>query len=674
MTPTNEVDLILQKVNIADVIGRYIEVQKKGNSYVAVCPFHDDSSPSLSISVDKKIFKCFPCGVGGNAITFVQKFKSLSFQEALAEVGKTVGVDIKVFSKSKPKYSSMQERIISINEDAMDYFSTMLFTKEGKAARNYLQGRKISLKEVRTYNIGFAKSKYDLYDYLHNTKKYSLKEIEESVLFRKKGLTMLPTFFNRLIFPIRDFEGKVIGFSGRVLEKTDSVPKYLNTSENLVFKKSHLAYNFSNAESAIRVRDEIILLEGYMDVISLNRIEIKNAIAIMGTSLSEFQIKEFKKLTSNFTIFLDGDAPGVAATIKLIKQLYFYNVNVKVVINETENDPDELIQSGNKNKVLEMLERKKIPVEFAISVASKKIEANDSFETKNEVSKIVYEILQLEKAETTKSWAIKSFAELLKVSEQSVQAEFEKFCNENILKENISKENKNSEVPTKKFVVDDFELMADEFEVMSYSDSNSEFIMNTDDAFVGEEVYIEKQLTTHNKSDLTLKRKTPAYHQACSVIILGILYNNEFILNNRTIVATVDEKTSSLLETLFDIKSEHPEFTKEEILNELGLDKNKNKMKTLKEIFNSRNNIFEINSPKPSMKLVSDAFKEILKTNKNIGVQDFCMKILKLAQQIDNIYRENISEEEKTNKTKMLIETMEAVTKSKDELIAKKEI
>jgi DNA primase len=290
---TNDVEIILQKANIADVIGRYIEIQKKSNSYVAVCPFHDDSSPSLNISVEKKIFKCFACGVGGNAIGFVQRFKSVTFQEALRIVGEYVGIKIKSYQKQDLKYSFDQEKIFEINAAAMEYFATLLYTQGSEPARKYLSARKITLDQIREFNIGYAKSKYALFNYLKDEKGFSEIELLKSSLFVKKGLEYYPVFFNRIIFPIRNIDGKVIGFSGRVLTNDKDTVKYLNTSENSVFKKSHLAYNFNNALSSIRVKNKIIILEGYMDVISLNSIDIKNAVAIMGTSLSEYQINEF---------------------------------------------------------------------------------------------------------------------------------------------------------------------------------------------------------------------------------------------------------------------------------------------------------------------------------------------------------------------------------------------
>ncbi|KAJ3634472.1 hypothetical protein Zmor_016453 [Zophobas morio] len=577
MTPTSEVDLILQKANIADVIGRYIEVIKKGNSYVAVCPFHDDSSPSLNISTEKKIFKCFACGVGGNAIGFVQRFKSLSFPEALAEVGKSVGVDIKVNSNIKPKYSTIQEKIIAINEDAVNYFSTMLFTKEGEGARKYLEDRKVSLQEIRTYDIGFAKQKYNLYNYLREKKNYSVAEIEASALFRKSGLTYLPIFFNRLIFPITDFDGKVIGFSGRVIEKKENVPKYLNTSENPLFKKSHIAYNFHNAESAIRIKNEIIILEGYMDVISLNRIGVKNSVAIMGTSLSEFHIKEFQKLTSNFTIFLDGDGPGVNATFKLIKQLSNYDLKIKVVFNQTNLDPDELIRDGEKQKVIDMIEKAKLPSEFALEVAREKISTDDSLEKKDEALKNVFEILQFDKSEVHANNIQNMLATLLNVDVVSIKNEFAKFISENKKVErkssnmNVEEKKVQQNIQQVKHVQDEMDLIAEQMQNDHFDyDSNvieeSYFIPNE---LPIEEITNEMVPKIFVGTGLDFEYKSPTYYFAVYILVIAILNNLDLVKNNTTITALLDGECRNLLQTIFDIKNEHPEYSEREILIEL---------------------------------------------------------------------------------------------------------
>lgn len=616
MTPTNDADVILQKANIADVIGRYIEVQKKGNSYVAVCPFHDDSSPSLNISVDKKIFKCFACGVGGNVLTFVQRLKSLSFPETLAEVGKLVGVEVRTFAPAKQKYSTIQEKIISINEAAMNYFSTMLFTKDGKHAREYLESRKISLKDIRSYNIGFAKSRYDLYDYLHDVKKFSIKEIEESVLFRKKGLTYLPTFFNRLIFPIRDFDGSVIGFSGRVIEKVEGVPKYLNTSENVIFKKSHLAYNFSNAESSIRVKDEIIILEGYMDVISLNRVDIKNVVAIMGTSLSEHQVNEFKKVTRNFTIFLDGDEPGINATLKLIKQISHYDINIKVVLNKTGLDPDELIKAGDKNKVVDMIAQKKHPTEFAIEIAKLRIEKNNSFESKDLASKMFFEVLNLEQSETHISNSLKIFSEVIGSSEESVKIEFEKFCESQPKQKKVISNSKNKNTIEKNYLNEVSHAVDESIDMMQgYNADDFENVYSEDEQVYVEDVYISQ----HNPVKTILKVddiKIPTLNNldsALAKILIGVLDKYEIIDRNTSAIATLEPKVYSLIDTIWKIQKENPEFGRNEILNELQNEKYKNHFSLLQKIFRSN---LKANYTKKSMsKIIGDSLKAIEKYN-----------------------------------------------------------
>ncbi|AOG60617.1 DNA primase [Spiroplasma helicoides] len=384
-----QIDNLIQTANIVDIIGQYVDIQKKGRNYLAVCPFHDDSDPSLNISPDKKIFKCFVCGTGGNVISFVQEFKNINFFEALSIVSKEANFRIDGLNdfSSKPKHTTEQEKLYEINKKATMFFNGMIATNFAKRAKEYLANRNITKKEITKFQIGYCPKEAELYEYLLKNN-FEQKDILNSGLIYSKGVNYKCFFEGRIIFPITDEDGNVIGFSGRAFNEGDT-PKYKNSSENLVFKKSHLAYNFFNVKNQLRIKNEVLILEGFMDVISLERIGIKNSIAIMGTSFTDYHIKLISKYTKNFKLFLDGDKAGVNATIKTAKFLMDRKINVSIILNETGKDPDELVVSGKINEINNMIDNAKHPIDFVIEYFSKELSLNDSSKTTEFIKNVV---------------------------------------------------------------------------------------------------------------------------------------------------------------------------------------------------------------------------------------------------------------------------------------------
>ncbi|KAF5275528.1 hypothetical protein FQR65_LT16626 [Abscondita terminalis] len=412
-----QIDNIIQKADISEIIGKFLDLKKKGKDFIAVCPFHDDSSPSLSISVDKKVFKCFPCGVGGNVITFVKEFKNINFFKAVKEVADICNIKLEgyVETEEKSKYSISQKKIIEINKLASSYFITMLYKNQNKFIVDYLKQRNLSVSEIVKYKIGFAPKKYELINFLKENN-FTEEEIFESGLINFTNNKLNYFFYNRIIFPIFDEEENILGFSGRVFD--DSNPKYKNSSENILFKKSELAYNINSAKNYFR-NEGIILLEGFMDVISLERIGIKNSIAIMGTSISNYHLKLFGNYSKKIKIFLDGDKPGINAAIKISKKFLENDFNVTVVQNDSLKDPDELISEGQSNKVIELINNTKHPVDFVIDHYSKELNISDV----NKVNEFIEEIidtLKYVKNETIVNIAINKISEITKLDKEVI--------------------------------------------------------------------------------------------------------------------------------------------------------------------------------------------------------------------------------------------------------------
>ncbi|WP_342268618.1 DNA primase [Spiroplasma endosymbiont of Aspidapion aeneum] len=351
---------VLDSVSISSVIGHYIDIQKKGTDYRCVCPFHNDSTPSMNISESKKIFKCFSCDTSGNAITFLTQFKNISQIDAIREIIQNENIDIKLDGIN---LQNNKEFIIKkINNSANDVFKAILFTKQGREALNYLKNtRKLSYDIIEYFDIGFCCDKDFLLEYLQK-ENFQLKDIETSNLITYYNNKKYNFFADRIVFPIKDIENNTIGFSGRILSDDKTKSKYINSKEGIIFKKSELLYNIFNAKKYIIDSRNVFILEGFMDVIALHRIGIKNAIAIMGTNISDFQIKQLSSLNSpTFTIFLDGDDAGVSATMKIIKKLLQNNKKINIIVNDTENDPDELLNKGD-DKYLKAITSKPISI------------------------------------------------------------------------------------------------------------------------------------------------------------------------------------------------------------------------------------------------------------------------------------------------------------------------
>ncbi|WP_339023183.1 DNA primase [Spiroplasma endosymbiont of Crioceris asparagi] len=422
----------LDQLDIADVIGSFIQIEKHGRNFRAVCPFHNDSDPSLQITPSKKIFKCFPCGVGGTAISFVQKYKNINFYEAVDFLATKYNIKIKnfKFEKREKKYSDAEEKLFALNEELKKIFMAQKIVRNAKEYLEYLKSRKFTDADIKKFEIGiFNIPPGELYKILIK-KSHDEQTIIDSGIIYKKGTSFDSNYFNRIVFPILNEDGKTIGFSARTIIK-DEKPKYINSRENLIFKKSHLLYNYFHASEFIRQKNEVIILEGFMDVIALNRIGIKNAIAIMGTNLSDEQIKIISHSTKKFKLFLDGDDPGINATIKAAKKLLDFNYDVEIVKNPTDKDPDELVIENKTKEINDMIANPNHVVDFTINYYKAKTDFSDI----KSVDKFISECLDLLKRignPIVQKMGIQKISELSKVDINSLSDQLAKLSGVNI--------------------------------------------------------------------------------------------------------------------------------------------------------------------------------------------------------------------------------------------------
>lgn len=350
MIPEEVIDNVRSAVNIVDVVSRYVQLRKAGKNLFGICPFHDEKTPSFSVSEDKQIFHCFSCGRGGNVFKFLMDLEKISFPEAVRRVAEfgNVPLDDKYVKKSpKSAYSAAQSEMIGLYEKAAElYHHVLVNTQLGEKALAYLKKRGITEADLQDFDLGFAPADQDLLLSFLKEQQIDQKQMQDSGLFIETADGSLKDrFFNRIMFPIKDNNGKIVAFSGRSLVKDDQHPKYLNSPETSIFNKGKVLYNFSQARPEIVQKKTVILYEGFMDVIAAHRAQVANGIATMGTSLTEDHVRALKRVASRVVICFDGDEPGqraIAKAIALIKQIS--DLQISVIFIPDNRDPDEYVR------------------------------------------------------------------------------------------------------------------------------------------------------------------------------------------------------------------------------------------------------------------------------------------------------------------------------------------
>lgn len=376
---TQKIELIKSKVNIVDVIGKYLKLNKKGKNYWVVCPFHEDSNPSMSISPEKQIYKCFSCNAAGNVFMFLQKYKNIDFLTSLQEAAKIANIDLKSINIDFNHKKNIKHPFILINEITLNFYQYQLTTELGKEAIQYLKSRNITKDQIDYFKIGFAPKNNQLLDYLLMQGYEKQELIDAGIAKLSENNEIKDMFSNRIVFPIFNLQNECIGFSARnFLTTKNNNFKYINSPETEVFKKSELLYNLNNVINSNQ--KFLYLVEGYMDVIALNSKKINNVIAIMGTNLTQKHITILKKINKEIKILLDGDNPGKLAAYKIATNCLLNDFTVKIINNTTNLDPDELINKNTKefNKIIN---DEIHPLQFAIDLFKKNYDfTKDSFQ------------------------------------------------------------------------------------------------------------------------------------------------------------------------------------------------------------------------------------------------------------------------------------------------------
>ncbi len=369
------IEEVRSKNDIVDVISGYVRLQKKGSSYFGLCPFHNEKSPSFSVSRQKQMYYCFGCGAGGNVFTFLMEYENYTFQEALKYLADRAGVELpeEDYSKEARERADTKSILLEINKLAAQYFYVQLKSEQGKTAMNYLKKRELSDDTIKAFGLGYS-NKYgdDLYRYL-KSKGYS------DTLISKAGLISIDEkqgaydkFWNRVMFPIMDANSRVIGFGGRVMG--DAKPKYLNSPETLIFDKSRNLYGLHRARRT--KKSYFLLCEGYMDVISLHQAGFTNAVASLGTALTPGHASLIKRYVQEVYLTYDSDEAGTKAALRAVPILKGVGIVAKVIRMDPYKDPDEFIKNLGAEAFEERIQKAKNGFMFSLEILSKNYNMN----------------------------------------------------------------------------------------------------------------------------------------------------------------------------------------------------------------------------------------------------------------------------------------------------------
>ena len=352
LVSNDEINAIRAKADIISIVGSYIPLTQKGKNYFCVCPFHDDHSPSMSLSTEKQIYKCFSCGATGNVFTFVSEFENVSFIEAVSIVANKCGMELSQ-TAIKGNVSQVFKEEYEIMELSQKFFQNNLRTDIGKDASNYLKERGINEDIIKEFGIGLSIDSNDSLMKLLTKKNYDVKKLIEIGLVNNVNGKMYDMFSRRITFPLWDKDGHIVGFSARIYRGEKEVSKYMNSRESKIFKKGETLYNYHNAKDIAKREKKIIVVEGFMDAIRISASGIKNVVALQGTAMTQEQITLLKKLRVKVILCLDNDNAGMLATVNNGEELIKNDVETFVIRLSGQKDPDEYILANGSDAFLE---------------------------------------------------------------------------------------------------------------------------------------------------------------------------------------------------------------------------------------------------------------------------------------------------------------------------------
>jgi len=403
MITKDTIEKIVNRLDIVEVVGDFVKLRKRGSNYIGLCPFHNEKSPSFSVSPSKELYKCFGCGKSGNSITFLMEHEKISYTDALRWLGKKYNVEIEE-TQTDPEYREQQQAADSlsiINQFARDFFTRQLLEDEqGRAiGYSYLEQRGFTHETITTFQLGYCPDTRDAFVTEALQRQYNKEYLLRSGLVAERNGQLADNYRDRIIFPIHNPTGKVIGFGARLIKKNDHAPKYINTPENELYVKSKVLYGLYFARQSIGKLDECLLVEGYTDVISLHQAGVKNVVASGGTALTPDQLRLIKKYTNNLTIVYDGDNAGIKAALRGMDLALEEGLQIQLVLIPDGEDPDSYVRKTGEEAFRAFVQaNKKDLILFQLEVGLN--DAGDDSRKKNEVvQRIAETISRINKAE-----------------------------------------------------------------------------------------------------------------------------------------------------------------------------------------------------------------------------------------------------------------------------------
>ncbi|MGL4374481.1 MAG: DNA primase, partial [Turicibacter sp.] len=439
--PKELFDEVIRKNDIADVVSDYVQLTKAGKNYKGLCPFHGENTPSFVVSPDKGIYKCFGCGEGGNVVSFVSQLEGLNYPETIMKLVKRAGIntDFTLTTQSSSLDSKFKTEYDVLEFSKGFYHYYLNHTKEGKIALQYLLDRGMTIESIEKFGIGLAPSHQDALVKTLDHNKYSLPLATQVGLINEHQNRFYDRFKSRIMFPIADKMGKVVGFSGRIFGDQDaSLGKYVNSPETPLFQKGKLVYNLSEAKMSIRRHNQVLLFEGFLDVISAVEAGFLQSVATMGTAFTEDHARELRRLTDQVIICYDGDKAGFAAANKAIPILMAQNFSISVLDLPLNLDPDEYIKKYGSDAFSKLVKQAIPAVDYQYLYIKKQfnldfVSHRDQFKTQ------IFRLIETLPSPTLKELLLKKLAQDIAIGYESIFAEFSNgksqvYKNSNIIK------------------------------------------------------------------------------------------------------------------------------------------------------------------------------------------------------------------------------------------------
>lgn len=562
----NPVEEVKKRIDIVDFIGSFITLKKAGRNFKALCPFHQEKSPSFIVSPDRQIWHCFgACNEGGDVIKFLMKWENITFYEALKELAQKTGVTLKKIN-FEDKVWKKKERFINMNLLATEFFSYILKNqKYGQKAVEYLKLRQIKEPTIKAFQLGYAPNSWDSLKNFLKKKKFTEEEMfENGLLVKSENGSYYDRFRGRLIFPIKDSRGLIVGFSGRILDNDKKQAKYINSPETPIYHKRETLFGINLAKETIKKENNVYLVEGEFDVISPYQYGFTNFVAIKGTALTNEQLLLLKRYTDRITLMLDMDEAGIESTKRSIEEAERLEFDIRVVSLASGKDPDEAVRLDLKNFKKQI--EKPIPVyDFLIDIAKKKYPEDTSFD-KKKIADFVLPFIEKILNPIIRSYYVKKLAAVLNVTQESI---------ETMLK--IIKRNKKQQEITKlrfsqKTTKQNRELILEKYLLSYIFQSENPFLL------------AEQVFNFLNRDDF----QQPSYKKIVEIFLEEKNNKNKFDLNN--FISKLSQELKAVFDELYLFASVEESLTNKDFQKLLAEIKKNSIKKQIKKLLESDDN------------------------------------------------------------------------------------